>query len=118
MPDAAWKNDERAVARILGGVRVPINGRGSAPDVRHASFAIEVKRTLRRIALVDKALEQASEARAASGSDILPVAVIHYTGTHMANARVIMRLADFALLNGVKLADEFTATTEMELPLG
>lgn len=117
MPDAAWKNDERAVARILGGIRVPINGRGQAPDVRHARFAIEVKRTLRRIALVDRALAQAAEAKTVSGSDILPLAVIHYTGTHMKSARVIMTLGDFAAMNGVQLAPEFDAIQEPELPI-
>ena len=33
MPDRAWKKQERSVAALLGGVRLPNNGRGQ-PDVR------------------------------------------------------------------------------------
>lgn len=103
MGEQSWKTDERRIAEILGGVRVPINGRGLAADVDHPKLAVEVKRTMRRMALVDRALEQAAQAVKASGRDILPAAVIHYTGTQMANARVVMRLEDFARLFAVTL---------------
>ena len=40
-----WKQEERNWATRLGGVRVPVTGRqtGSAPDVQHQRYAIEVK---------------------------------------------------------------------------
>lgn len=43
--DKTWKRVERAIAAAVGGERVPVTGRqrGSAPDVSHASLAIEVK---------------------------------------------------------------------------
>jgi hypothetical protein len=42
---ATWKAIERWWAEKLGGVRVPITGRsrGSAPDVAHDRWAVEIK---------------------------------------------------------------------------
>ena len=118
MGEAQWKTDERRVAQILGGVRVPVNGRGLMPDVSHARFAIEVKRTMRRMALADRALEQAEQAKMATGRDILPVAIIHYTGTHLTSSRVVMTLGDFVRIVGVTLADEFLTIPTPEFDLG
>lgn len=41
-----WKRAEREIAALLGGVRVPITGRirGSAPDIEHPEFSLEIKR--------------------------------------------------------------------------
>lgn len=46
MTDKAWKRAEREIASLLGGVRIPITGRarGSAADIAHEEFSIEVKR--------------------------------------------------------------------------
>ncbi len=40
-----WKDCERRIAEVLGGVRVPVSGRqrDHAPDVEHSTLAIEVK---------------------------------------------------------------------------
>lgn len=45
MNRSTWKAIERDWALRLGGVRVPVTGRqrGSAPDVEHPVYAIEVK---------------------------------------------------------------------------
>src|SRR5690606_30020376 len=44
-----WKSAEVEWAEALGGVRVPITGRarGSAPDVAHDLYAIEIKKVSR-----------------------------------------------------------------------
>ena len=45
MPDARWKKQERSVAALLGGVRLPNSGRGQ-PDVRCPDgLACQVKTT-------------------------------------------------------------------------
>ena len=40
-----WKRHESWWAEVLGGVRVPVTGRqrGSAPDIEHPTYALEVK---------------------------------------------------------------------------
>jgi hypothetical protein len=43
MTDKCWKAAERRIATLLGGKRVPVNGRGDEPDVAHPWLAIEVK---------------------------------------------------------------------------
>lgn len=93
---AAWKRTERAVARQLGGRRVPVTGRarGDVPDVEHDLLAIEVKHWARLPTRVVQALEQAE---AAARSEQLPVAVIHGAGERMDKALVVMRLEDFRL---------------------
>lgn len=44
-PSQTWKHIERWWAAQLGGKRVPVTGRqrGSAPDIAHDRYAIEVK---------------------------------------------------------------------------
>ncbi len=42
MPDTRWKKQERSVAALLGGVRLPNSGRGQ-PDVRAPGLAGQVK---------------------------------------------------------------------------
>jgi hypothetical protein len=41
---ARWKRSEQAVARALGGARLPNAGRGQ-PDVRCPGWAVQVKTT-------------------------------------------------------------------------
>jgi hypothetical protein len=62
VPDKSWKAAERAVARLLGGERIPINGRikGSAPDVAHDTLSLEVKSRKSSMAWFLEALEQAT----------------------------------------------------------
>lgn len=66
----AWKATERFVAAALNGVRVPITGRmrGSAPDIEHPTYAIEVKR--RSGSVFPKWLTTAFEQAEASAEEI------------------------------------------------
>lgn len=56
-----WKASERRFAELLGGVRVPITGRGrgSAPDIAHERYAIEHKYGAVMSARMVEAVEQA-----------------------------------------------------------
>jgi hypothetical protein len=95
MPDKSWKVAERRVAEILGGERVPINGRqrGSAPDIVHDTLSLEVKSRKSIPAWLTEALEQAT---ASSRDGRLPASVIHVQGKPYADALVMVRLGDFA----------------------
>lgn len=94
MPEKLWKKSERAIAGLLGGVRVPVSGRarGDAPDVRHDWLSIECKHRKEVPAWLQTALVQA---RAAARGDQLPVAIIHQQGCKHNDDLVALRLADF-----------------------
>src|SRR5579883_356937 len=96
MPDRAWKKTERIVAQRLGGVRLPVNGRGNQPDVRHPWLAIEVKhrRTLPRW-LKDGVIQARRAAASASIGQQLPIVVLHEHGSPHADDLVVLRLDDF-----------------------
>jgi hypothetical protein len=97
MPDKAWKRDERRIADLIGGHRVPINGRGKQSDVRHSMFSVEVKHTERRWSLLDEAMEQAAEAATIEGK--IPMVVIHYSDTQTSrSAYVVFRMPGFQKL--------------------
>lgn len=103
MPEKSWKRDERRVAELIGGERVPINGRGKQSDVRHAIFSVEVKHTERRWTLLDVAFEQAVQASKVEGK--IPMVVIHYAGTQVSgSAYVILRIPGLQ-----KLLDDLTS---------
>ncbi len=95
MTDKSWKVAERRVAEILGGERVPVNGRirSSAPDIAHDTLSIEVKSRKRVPAWLTGAMEQA---KASSRDGRLPVAVLHQKGKPYAGALCAMRLEDLA----------------------
>ncbi len=95
MPDKSWKAAERRVAEILGGERVPVNGRirGSAPDIEHPVLSLEVKSRRSVPAWLLEALEQAT---ASSRDGRLPVAVLHAAGCQYADALCVIRLEDLA----------------------
>lgn len=57
-----WKRAEREVAAHLGGVRVPVNGRGYAPDVDHPLLGLEVNQTNSSPQRIEKAVCQAERA--------------------------------------------------------
>ena len=94
-----WKRAEREVAAHLGGVRVPVNGRGFAPDVDHPLLSLEIKQTSSPPQRIEKAVCQAERAsewcRRKQGVEKLPVAVIHQAGRPMGKSLVVMRLEDF-----------------------
>jgi hypothetical protein len=94
LSDKAFKATERATARLLGGVRVPVTGRqrGSAPDVEHPWLSVECKH---RKSLPAWILDAMAQARAAAREDQLPVAILHEAGRRHADSLVLVRLADF-----------------------
>lgn len=74
MSEKSWKRTERKVAQLLGGERVPVNGRirGSAPDIAHETLSLEVKSRRSIPRWIEDALQQAT---ASSRGGKLPVAV-------------------------------------------
>jgi hypothetical protein len=93
--DAPWKRTERAIARRLGGQRVPVAGRarGAVPDVTHPAFAVEVKHRRRLPQWLRTAMAQA-EAAARGGQ--VPIVVLHEAGQRYGSALVVLALADVA----------------------
>lgn len=91
MPNRPWKATERAVARALGGERIPVTGR-RGPDVRHRWLAVEVKHRRRLPRWLQLAVAQA---HAGAGLDQLPVVVLHQAGRPHREDLVVLRLEDF-----------------------
>lgn len=89
-----WKAVERGIAAILGGERVPVTGRqrGSAPDISHRIFAIEVKN---RKALPDWMHDAMAQAEASKRGEQLPIAIFHEVGQEYGKSFVMIRLQDF-----------------------
>ncbi len=101
-----WKHVERAVAKRLGGQRVPVSGRAGQPDIAHSWLAIEVKHRRKLPQWLTKALEQAEQA-ARPGQ--LPIAVLHQHGDRYSESLVVLRLAAFQDWFG-DVCDEHEAT--------
>ena len=102
MADKAWKRTEREVARLLGGLRVPVTGRqrGDAPDVMHDRVSIEVKHRKTLPAWLLDAMDQANAA--SKSPDQLAIAVLHQSGMRYDHSLVLMELAPFSRLLGAK----------------
>lgn len=96
-----WKGVELALAKRLGGERVPVTGRtrGYAPDVRHPWLAIEVKSRKSQLVIIREMLDQAVKAaewyKRRGEGERLPIGAYHVTGQHLDNAYVFLRLKDF-----------------------
>ncbi len=90
-----WKACERNIAKLLGGVRVPVTGRqrGATPDVEHPTLSIECKSRKKLPAWIEDAMKQA-EASAKDGR--LPVVVLHQDCALYSESLVVLRLEDFA----------------------
>lgn len=100
MQSKVWKKWERHWAEFLGGVRVPITGRarGSAPDVEHPVFAIEIKYGNVMSSRLQTAVEQAQAAAemvVAEGEKLPLVGITHRTGKRKLEHYVLMRAEDF-----------------------
>lgn len=80
------KRAEKAVAEIMGGVRVGIMGK---EDVSCERFSVEVKSRKRFTA--EKWFSQSCK----NARGKIPVVVIHITGKHHDNDYALMRLKDF-----------------------
>ena len=98
----SWKASELAIARLLGGERVPVNGRvrGSAPDVLHPWLSIEVKAWKAGmpksvVNAIDQAEKSAAWSQRKEGKAKLPIAVIHHDHQDHHNDLVVMRLGQF-----------------------
>lgn len=94
MSEKRWKATERHIARLLGGRRVPVSGRGrgDSPDIAHPRFSIECKD---RATLPAWLLDALSQAEASAAPAQLPIAVLHRAGDRHNQALVVLRLADF-----------------------
>ena len=94
MSDKLWKATERAVAAILGGVRIPITGRqrGDAPDILHPWLSPEVKHRERLPLWLHDAMAQAV---ASANSDQLPVVILHEKGARHRDDLISVRLGDW-----------------------
>lgn len=100
MSRRSWKAAELALARFLGGERVPVSGRarGWAPDILHPWLSLEVKTRKNMPLLLRTAMDQAVKAagwyeRRGQG-ERMPAVVIHQDGTHFENSLVVVRLKD------------------------
>lgn len=81
---------------MLGGTRVPVTGRqrGSAPDIEHELYSIEVKH---RKSLPNWLADAMSQAVASMKSkDQLPIVVLHQHRQEIGDSYVVVKLKDFA----------------------
>ena len=90
------KDAERAVARLLNGLRVGILGKA---DVITEQFAIEVKERGKLPALIMKAYQQAQK-NTINGK--IPIVVLHQLGSRHEDDFVMMKLSDFLIFSGAK----------------
>ena len=91
MPDATWKQCERAIAARLGGKRTGPSGR-AGPDVTSSWLAVEVKTRRRLPAWLLDALQQA---RAGCSETRLPLVILHQVGSRHGDDLVLLSLGDF-----------------------
>lgn len=93
MTDKTWKQIERKVAALLGGVRVPVSGRqrGDSPDVLHPTFSIEVKHREHLPAWLFDAMQQAE---ASKRNEQIPLVVLHQKGVPVPSSFAVVRLVD------------------------
>jgi hypothetical protein len=99
MSDKTWKKVERKIAELLGGVRVPVTGRGRGdmPDILHPDFSIEVKHREQFPDWLMDAMEQAVKSK--RGAQI-PLVVLHEKGQKFSQALCIIRLCDILETGG------------------
>ena len=99
MSERPRKRTERAIARRIGGRRVPVSGRarGDAPDVQHEIYFIEVKHRHMLPTWLRSAMAQAC---AAQRDGQVPVVVLHETGSRHEDDLVVLRLCDFEQWHG------------------
>ncbi len=101
---APWKRTERMVAKVVGGQRVPVSGRGDGPDVNAGWLVVEVKHRRLLPSWIRTALRQA---KVGARDDQLPVVVLHQNGDRFSKAWVLMELESFtAWFGGPKRWEE------------
>ena len=107
-PTSTWKFWERWWALQLGGKRVPVTGRarGSAPDVEHDRYSIEVKYGRVLSPRLTLGMHQAQAAAVGTGKTPL-LCITHKTaGKRDAENYVMLTLADWQSLQGDYPVDE------------
>lgn len=94
MSNKTWKNAERRIADIIGGERVPVTGRqrGSAPDIAHPIWSIEVKH---RAKLPDWLHDAMAQAVASNKGGQLPIVILHEENQPYAKSFVVVELGEF-----------------------
>ncbi len=85
-PDTRWKRHERSVATLLGGIRLPNNGRGQ-PDVSAPGIAAQVKTTKHLPLWLTEAIAQAT--RDADPGE-LPIVVFCVAGRGRQTRRLVV----------------------------
>ena len=99
MSDKAWKRFERAVAKRVGGRRVPVTGLGrDEADVVTSSFHFQVKLGRRFPAYLREWLRGITETAERAGRT--GCVVWKTPGGRDDDALVVMRLADFVAWHG------------------
>lgn len=89
---AAWKDLERRVARLLGGVRIPCTGAATADVVVGDRLAVECKYRTRLPVWLNGALDQVE---GCAGDGRLPIVVLFERGRRTGDSLVLMRLSAF-----------------------
>lgn len=97
MADKLWKQAERKLAELLGGKRVPITGRqrGSAPDIAHDVFSIEVKH---RQTLPSWILDAMNQADASNDGSQISIVLLHEKHQKYEDSLTLIRLSDLLLM--------------------
>lgn len=97
MSEKPWKRNERRIAGLMGGRRVPISGRGrgDVPDIDHADFSIECKERTTFPAWLVTAMVQA---KAATRGNQTPLVVLHQAGQRHDRDLILLCLEDFLRL--------------------
>ena len=91
---SGWKANERAIAKYIGGKRVPITGRqrGDAPDIAHNWLAVEVKYREAVPGWIHEGMDQAEASRRGVQC---PVLIIRQKRQPVGDAMICMRLSEF-----------------------
>ncbi len=91
---ARWKAAERELAERLNGKRVPVTGRtrGSAPDIEHTVFGLEIKTRKALPLWLEDAMDQAKACSRTNGK--VPMVILHKVGDRFDKAMVIVQFSD------------------------
>jgi hypothetical protein len=108
MKDQAWKNFERRVAKVTGGVRIPIIGRQQL-DIRHPYLGIECKHRKS----IPKWLFTDAWNQAVQGSkenDLIPTIVVGERGT--TDTFAIVKLEALVELLAMAVDEDYTPSKD------
>ena len=92
-----WKHAEAEIARRMGGVRIPINGR-RGPDCDVPYFALEVKHGYQIPKRIRTWMQQAIDAAEATHDPRPPAVAMHAHGDDYSETLVAFRLKDLPLI--------------------